>query len=657
MKRIFFLITLLSLSALFLFSEEQISQDKGYVNRNFKVYVKTMVPYSRDLAVELPREEDESLILAAEPYLRPYNALTDNQGEIIYEDMTEIVLTFRARTGDIYPCRGLRLYRQKFEMIIPEFPVIVHSWDERNLDYPLQLYWSPVKEKAYAGEIISLVLNVRYTESLEFPEHITMKKPAGGNLDQVDLPGSIESYDIRGKTVYAYPLESWYFSSGESGRLAIPGGTVKILGLERKIPPLSLDVLPLPGELQKSGAVGDFSLMTKISQTQAEQGEIVTFTVRIEGTGNFHYLSFPEVVVEGFELINTDEKEELNHTEAGYSGYRERIYRYQAGDEAKGQISCAPYAWFNPNTEKLHTFAGEQYPISIILQGRGEKKKLTLLSASRLEWLIFKEAFHSPLRWLLLAPGLLYFLMALFSLNEKQKSQFVLLIALPLLLSMSAGGERRKQADMAQQLYEEGRIDESLVLFEELYHRENRIAYLYNMAVLEYYRGHLVESEILFRKGLLALPGDQIFVKGLKEMERLADLEDQYVVDWKISSWSLNLLLILLIDIFLFVLALYLKNKRLASLLLLASLFFLSLGVGAGIITFDWMSTRPQGIVEAEGAQLRRIPEENALEWLQLSGGTSVRIITEKKGYYFIRTGYGLEGWIGADHIELIEVL
>ena len=601
MKRLILCLMLLSLASL-LFPEETITQDKAYANRNFKVYVRTMVPYSRDLEVELPGEEAGNLVLAGEPYLRSYNALVENRGEIIYEEMTEAVLTFRASAGDIYQCRGLRLFRRQFELLFPDFPVIVHNRDEANLDFPLQVYWSPLKESIYPGEIISLILNVRYTESLDFPEEIHMTKPAVGDLDQVDLPGSIETYGIRDKTVYAYPLESWYYSSGESGRQTIPGGNVKILGLNRSIPPLELEVLPLPEEIKRSGAVGDFSVVTRISGEKAVQGEILTLTVRIEGTGNFHYMSFPEVSADGFELINTDEEEDITPTESGYSGYRQISYRFQAGGSKTGRIVCSPYAWLNPRNGNISSYSGDTFDVSVIVQNGEENQRLTLLASGDLEKLIYKEKLYGPLRWLLVIPGLLYFIFALFSLNERKNEWLSLLIVLPLLLSLNGGSARRDTADRAQELFHGGNIEGSLALYEELYEEEQAAAYLYNRAVLEYYLGRLAESERLFRTALLRLPGERTLLKGLSSMEELAGLQDQHRANWGIGAVNMNGLLIFMINLFLIILARYLKKRSLTRLLAMATLFFLILGTGGGLIALNWINRLPQGIVRTESA-------------------------------------------------------
>jgi hypothetical protein len=648
----------LVLSAALLFSQESLSQDKAFINRNFRVQIKTRIPYSRDLNVDLTAS-DPDLFTADNPYLRPYNALTDREGEIIYEDMTEIVLTFRSARSGIYTCSGVRLFRQQFELIIPDFPVIVHSRDEINLDYPLQVYWTPVKEEVYTGEIISLILNVRYMVNLDFPESIGIGKPAGGNLEQVELPGRIDTYDMGDHQVYSYPLESWYFFSGEPGSVTIPGGSARIQDLNRDIPDIHIRIKPLPEEINKSGAVGDFSLVTYLSSDSASEGEILTLTVHIEGTGNFSFLSFPAVESTGLELINTADMEELTPTESGYSGFRERVYRFQAGSESEGSISRSSFSWINPESGMISTSDEESFPVTISLKGTGDGARLSLLTSGELEWLIIKEQITGPLKGVLILPGFLFFILSLFTLNKNNsaKTFSLFLILLPLFLSLTSGAERRAAADIALAQYESGDFEGSYRQYDSLYAKNQKAAYLPNLAVIEYYRGNLVESEILFRKALRTLPGDPALLHKLGKMESLAGLTDQYLGGERVGGELLFLLFALAGNLFFISLAVYLKRRRLRYLFLMASLFFVALGLGSGYGFTSWLSSRPQGIVrdlDEETGILSRIPEETAEEWLVLPPGTALRLVREKKGYYFIRTGYGLEGWIRTDKIQIV---
>jgi len=655
-KLIIRVILILAVSSLF--AQESLTQDKAFINRNFKVQIKTRIPYSQDLKVEMTALE-EDLITADDPYLRPYNALTDREGEIIYEDMTEIVLTFRSGRSGIYTCSGVRLFRQQFEQIIPDFPVIVHNWDETSLDYPLQVYWSPIKEEAYTGEIISLILNVRYMVNLDFPESIGIGKPAGGNLEQVELPGRIDTYDMGDHQVYSYPLESWYFFSGEPGDVTIPGGSARIQELNRVIPDVSIRIKPLPEEVNKSGAVGDFSLVTHLSSETASEGEILTLTVHIEGTGNFSFLSFPAVEGTGLELINTADSEELTPTESGYSGFRERIYRFQAGSESKGTIGRSSFSWINPESNVISTSEEETFPVTISLKGTGSGTRLNLLNSGELEWLIMKEQIAGPLKGVLFLPGFLFFILSLFSLKKENttKNFSLIIILLPLLLSLTTGVERRAAADRAREQYEAGDFEGSFRRYDSLYGTSQKAAYLPNLAIIEYYRGHLVESEILFRKALRTLPGDPLLLQKLGKMESLAGLTDQYLAGESVSGELIFLLFALGGNLFFISLAVYMKRRKLRYLFLMASLFFVTLGMGSGYLFIRWMSARPQGIVknlDIETGILCRIPEETAEEWLVLPPGTALRLLREKRGYYFIRTGYGLEGWIKTDKIQTV---
>jgi hypothetical protein len=141
-----------------------LAREKAFVNRNFRVYIKTDIPYSRDLNVEFNLSDNSELVQFREPYLRSYDGLTDNDGEYIYEDLTEIVLSINSSKGDIFYFENLRLYREKFELIIPPFPVIVYNRDEQNIEYPIELYWTTPREKIYLGDTLFLILNIRYME-------------------------------------------------------------------------------------------------------------------------------------------------------------------------------------------------------------------------------------------------------------------------------------------------------------------------------------------------------------------------------------------------------------------------------------------------------------------------------------------------------------
>jgi hypothetical protein len=58
-------------------------------------------------------------------------------------------------------------------------------------------------------------------------------------------------------------------------------------------------------------------------------------------------------------------------------------------------------------------------------------------------------------------------------------------------------------------------------------------------------------------------------------------------------------------------------------------------------------------VVRREGASLKQVPVAEAKQWLTLPAGTAVRPLEDYGGYRLVRTGFGVEGWIG-EHLLLV---
>jgi hypothetical protein len=95
------------------------------------------------------------------------------------------------------------------------------------------------------------------------------------------------------------------------------------------------------------------------------------------------------------------------------------------------------------------------------------------------------------------------------------------------------------------------------------------------------------------------------------------------------------------------------RLKR-GSLFILSALLLLAL-LGAIGMFFYSMSERDRDIavVAHEGASLKRIPLDKAREWISLKEGTSLRVSGSAKGYLLVKTGLGLEGWVGRGSLLL----
>jgi hypothetical protein len=57
------------------------------------------------------------------------------------------------------------------------------------------------------------------------------------------------------------------------------------------------------------------------------------------------------------------------------------------------------------------------------------------------------------------------------------------------------------------------------------------------------------------------------------------------------------------------------------------------------------------GIVSGTEAQLKKIPEYEAEDWIALEEGTAVSVLVDGDTFFLIRTSYGIEGWIAQNNL------
>lgn len=111
---------------------------------------------------------------------------------------------------------------------------------------------------------------------------------------------------------------------------------------------VTIDVGPLPAvpkDLNYTGAVGDFEVISAVDRTDVKAHEAVTLTLKIEGQGNLSNIETPKVVLpDGFELY------EAKSQTKGKAGTGEKIFEYlliprKAGDFTLPRIELG---FFNP---------------------------------------------------------------------------------------------------------------------------------------------------------------------------------------------------------------------------------------------------------------------------------------------------------------------
>ncbi len=115
-----------------------------------------------------------------------------------------------------------------------------------------------------------------------------------------------------------------------------------------------------------SGAVGDFSFSTVLSNKEAKTDDAITYTLKISGSGNLKLIDaltvkFPD----GFELYDPKVKENISNSVDGMSGtvqYDYLIVPHMPGDY---KIAGYTFSYFNPSTAKYSTVTSPEYDLKI----------------------------------------------------------------------------------------------------------------------------------------------------------------------------------------------------------------------------------------------------------------------------------------------------
>ncbi|PKN72763.1 MAG: hypothetical protein CVU50_06285 [Candidatus Cloacimonetes bacterium HGW-Cloacimonetes-3] len=125
-------------------------------------------------------------------------------------------------------------------------------------------------------------------------------------------------------------------------------------------------VRPLPREKQPagfSGAVGNFKVSHSVSKTELALGEALTFTLKIQGRGNYNRFSAPVFIAgKGFQASSAVVMDNLN---AGIDGTR--TYYYTLIPQTKGELRLPelPFAWFDHDQGEFRSFVMPEQVIQV----------------------------------------------------------------------------------------------------------------------------------------------------------------------------------------------------------------------------------------------------------------------------------------------------
>lgn len=529
----------------------------------------------------------------------------------------------------------------------------VGTYRDAVLSIPLDLQWRLPEGPFYQGQTIPVQLMI---ENLEEPvqiDRISVEPSEGGFFEKApDLQFS-ETRRLGPFTLVRQAAGGFLFTPTGTGRYFLNRAEVEAgerLGTSAAV---ALEVLPLPEAVRESGAVGSFDLKLLLESRQVEAGEEFQVTLRLEGQGNLNYLTMPGPVFDGALLLREDEQFFYQPAEAGYSGYRIQRYILEAEEAGEIRIQVPAFPYLDPRDGRPLRIPSMSESIEVLPGNEPDSAPLFVAAEFLYTPAEVEEAEKRRISsiwplYLLFLPGPILLLVLRLRRRFGRKSVAVLL-CLPLtLFLMSAGGGTPlgEELSMAQERFLSGDYAGASELYTHLVpdHAENgRLLFNYSLALGEEGRQAEAVSALLAAHRRLG-PTERV-VRYWNELS----LRGEYQRQFALSRFYFPELAFLLLLVFynLLFLSLILSIYYKSSLLLLATLLVLTLDIGlAGLFIHGQVMRKERFWVIREDLVTRRIPRENAQEWVAIPAGLAVRVTQQSGAFLLVETAYGAEGWI-----------
>jgi hypothetical protein len=141
--------------------------------------------------------------------------------------------------------------------------------------------------------------------------------------------------------------------------------------------PIEIEVLPLPARGRPkgfSGAVGQYALSSALDKASVRQGDPVTLTVKITGTGNINTVGDPVAPsLDGFKVYEPEVEKSSSVVSGMIRG--EKTFRYALVPEVEGELEIGPFlfSYFDPTQGGYQTVSTARLTVRAM---KGEPRPL-----------------------------------------------------------------------------------------------------------------------------------------------------------------------------------------------------------------------------------------------------------------------------------------
>lgn len=155
-----------------------------------------------------------------------------------------------------------------------------------------------------------------------------------------------------------------------------PFGGPEVYNVRRTVstPRIEIAVKELPAGAPASfnGAVGRFTMETKLPSEQLTANSAATYVVRIAGTGNLNFVQAPKLTLPAsFEQYDVSTIEQIKASASGASGYRQFEYPFIARAEGDYTVEPVEFTYFSLEQQKYVTISSKELNLVVAPDAKG----------------------------------------------------------------------------------------------------------------------------------------------------------------------------------------------------------------------------------------------------------------------------------------------
>ncbi len=259
------------------------------------------------------------------------------------------------------------------------------------------------KTTAYEQQAIECTIKLYTKYGIERFMPTLQPEFEGALIQEVDLqPALNQREEYNGQAYLTAVLKKCIIFPQKSGKLTINSGEYDITVVQYenvnmgyisvqsptrryikvKSNSASIEILPLPEPKPAgfNGAVGRFSVESRLVGTTFRTGDAASLLYKVTGTGNIKYIKEPDVIFPT-EIEKFSPRSDFKGAVSGSNVTGSTTFEYTFTPHAVGEydIEVAPFVYFDPESRRYDTIEGKKFRIKVE-QGDGDDQQQSAAS-------------------------------------------------------------------------------------------------------------------------------------------------------------------------------------------------------------------------------------------------------------------------------------